>query len=734
MFLEIFMIIRIIALILGLFVFILPVLASTQDLTYDSDTNQVNITYDSLNRIISKNGSSTIINYTYDDQYQGTLTNITFNGSVYKYEYDDKLRLTKETKVIDGITFERKIYYDSMDKILKQDFTPGQDINYTYDNQSKLGKITGFINSIFYNALDNPSNRTYNSNRITEFTYDNKGRIIEIKTGNLQNTSYSYDAVGNIIRINDSANNRLYNMSYDFLDRLVNTTIGGVSYVYSYNEIGNILKIVRDNNNTTKFVYGTNPVHAPSKIVTNDAGTDVSKLKELYSNAKQRIIEFFLSNEKNSTITNANWTIDFESQNRINSTVPFNITTNESIWVIAGYNYSNSGSYKINVTGRSAASSIDFENITSKFGVIIQNLTINSRATSNITFALGILNDMNATSQNIQWSCSEGLSGGPFTLAGNASRIELMSNNYSTPGKKTFFCTTTSVDGNDTEAIEFEISGIKIEDYNSTRIAENRRMINFTIKNYWLPLAVTWYIATDGQTSTNTTSTLSTNGTTLVSQTINYTTDGKKDVTVNVSSGNIRDYYNESFTLGAIKVEDYDTLNLTATNRILGFKIRNNWYLNQTVNWNTTDPSITSNNGINLTSGESVFVLIENNYTAQGTKKPQVTVYNNTFTDSFIDRFLVKVVEILRHLVLYENRSSTISEIDARNNLGQANISWSIDTGEQNLTSTQITTVNDSEQVIIIIESNYTDSNVYVTKPTVNSSSYNDTAAGITTN
>ncbi len=688
------------------------------------------LTKDEVGRVYRGGNIKTV--YSYDDQYDGTLANISFGNSTYKYEYDDKLRLTKETRIINGITFERKIYYDSMDRMLKQDFTPGQDINYTYNNQSKLGKINGFINSIFYSAFDNPSNRTYDSNRSTEFAYDIKGRVTEIKTGPLQNMSYSYDAVGNIIRINDMANDRLYDMSYDLLDRLVNATIGNIIYVYSYNEIGNILKIVRDNDNTTKFVYGNNPVHAPSKIIVNDAGTDTNNLEELFSNAKHRIISFFLSNEKESTITDVNWTIDFENQNKINSTLALNLTNNESVWVIAGYNYSNSGRYKINVTSRSEANSIDFENTTTKFGVTIHNLTVQSRDISNITFSLGILNDMNATSQNIQWSCSEGLSGGPFTLSGNASRIELVSNNYSTPGIKAFSCNTTSFDGNESGSIEFGINGVEIEDYNNTALDSNTRMINFTIKNYWLPLSVRWYITSNGQTFTNTAS-LTTNGTTMVSQIINYTADGNKDVIVNASSGSIIARYNESFNLNAIRIEDYDSLNLTSTNRLMEFRIKNNWPDNQSIRWNVTDPSLSSN-AINLASEEFVFVLIENNYTTQGTKKPQITAYNNTFADSVMDRFLVKVIEILRHLVLYESRESTISEMDAINNLGQTNISWTVDTGEQNITSTQTTTLNNSEQVIVIIESNYTGSNVYVTRPTVNSSSYNDTTAGVTTN
>lgn len=207
---------------------------------------------------------------------------------------------------------------------------------------------------------------------------------------------------------------------------------------------------------------------------------------------------------------------------------------------------------------------------------------------------------------------------------------------------KTFSCTTTSVDGNDTKAVEFEISGLKIEDYNNTRLAENQRMINFTIKNYWLPSTVTWYITSDGQTFTNTTSSIGTNATSLVSQTINYTTDGSKDIYINISSGGVVDYYNETLRLEAIEIEDYDTVNITSTDMLLGFKVRNNWHLNRSISWNLTDPSITSNNSVNIGTDEITFILIENNYTSAGTKNPKVTVHNGTFLDWFTDRFMIE--------------------------------------------------------------------------------------------
>ena len=86
---------------------------SEQNLDYDSSPNVVKIGYDNLNRIINKNSSSEIVNYTYDVQSQGTLSNIAFGNSSYKYTYDDKLRIVQEKRIIDGIKFTKAYVYDS---------------------------------------------------------------------------------------------------------------------------------------------------------------------------------------------------------------------------------------------------------------------------------------------------------------------------------------------------------------------------------------------------------------------------------------------------------------------------------------------------------------------------------------------------------------------------------------------------------------------------------------------
>ena len=82
-----------------LLLFILPLVsASSQSLIYDNPTNELNMSYDSLNRILNKSSATENITYTYDDEYYGTLTNVTIDEDSYEYEYDDRLRVTKEIR------------------------------------------------------------------------------------------------------------------------------------------------------------------------------------------------------------------------------------------------------------------------------------------------------------------------------------------------------------------------------------------------------------------------------------------------------------------------------------------------------------------------------------------------------------------------------------------------------------------------------------------------------------
>jgi hypothetical protein len=293
------------------------VTANTQYLTYDNSTKQLTLTYDSLNRILKNNGSGVNITYTYDKQYNGTLSNITVGSSKYNYEYDNRLRVTREVRVIDGIQFEKKNYYDSMDRLVAQVFKPGQTINYTYNDQNKLSALLGFINSTSYDAFDNVLNRNYANSPNTQFTYDSKNeRLTEIKTGSIQQLDYSYDKVGNVLAINDVANSRSYSMIYDFLDRLVNVTINNDTYGYVYNSIGNIMKMVRSTW-STNFAYGNNPVHAPSKIIPGNWANSTLFISSINPFVGDRINISCLIRDANTSVSIPNYKVSIYIDNNL---------------------------------------------------------------------------------------------------------------------------------------------------------------------------------------------------------------------------------------------------------------------------------------------------------------------------------------------------------------------------------------------------------------------------------
>lgn len=261
---------------------------------YDLNGNLINqtdgrnittfLTYDKLNRITQKFSltNNTNINFSYDVQYNGALSNISLKGIYflpvyYTYNYDDRLRVIWENLSVlinQGVSSSREwinssINYDSQDRILNM-YLPNQTLNYSYNQIGKLREIQGFLGSINYNAYGKIVNKTYNNSLVTSFQYDNLSRISRIQTGNIQNLSYNYDAIGNIKIINDSKNNISYAMNYDDLDRLSKTIIFNYNtwehnkFVYIYNRIGGIISKITDGLETN-FTYGS-LAHAPSNV------------------------------------------------------------------------------------------------------------------------------------------------------------------------------------------------------------------------------------------------------------------------------------------------------------------------------------------------------------------------------------------------------------------------------------------------------------------------------------
>ncbi|MBI2547802.1 VCBS repeat-containing protein [Candidatus Woesearchaeota archaeon] len=264
--------------------------------SYDPSGNQIGIRdarsinktieYDELNRIKKEYSSpQEIIIYTYDQDTLGTLSNLETSEMSITYEYDQRLRLITERKVLGSNTFTTHYTYDAMDRITSISLPNGQDVVYNYNTQGELDRISDVITNINYNEVNTPLVIAHaNAMNTTYRYYPNNFRLQRIQTGTDQNLSYGYDKAGNVIARNDTSNNLFHTYRYDTLYRL--SAVGGnYTLRYSYDPLGNLLGIsfgIEDTQsvNTKDVIFAypqlvtreDMPIHAPLGVFIESIG------------------------------------------------------------------------------------------------------------------------------------------------------------------------------------------------------------------------------------------------------------------------------------------------------------------------------------------------------------------------------------------------------------------------------------------------------------------------------
>jgi len=714
-----------------IFLLFIPIaFASEQNLVYDDADNTVKIGYDGLNRIVHKNSSSEIINYTYDKQLQGTLNNITFGNSTYKYIYDDKMRVTEEKRIIDGIEFTKTYVYDSNDRLISELFN-GQDLDYYYSQDGKVNKITGYINNTQYNPFGNPLQRTYFNAKSTEFSYySDNARLRQIKTGTIQSINYTYDNVGNILSINDSVNNRTYSMSYDNLDRLTNVSIGAFKWVYSYDAIGNILKIARNHSVTTSFKFDGSLAHAPQKVLTHNTSIDIYRETILNNSNKSKQVQFYLVNEKNETI-NANWTVNFGDGNLINSSSS-SLDKSAFIFITANNTYITGGNYKVNITGLYNKSNSDYEIINLLFGSAAKDISILKKNATLVVSEFSVKNLDNNYSTSWGWNCSNGVfSTLDFNMSANEEAFVVMEHNYSLSSlSHNLTCKVNSSDGNQSITQPFSFDKVLIENYNSSLKGASGIEVQFQIKNYFDTLTnIEWNITAAGQVIKSAAPlTLNQGQTTTITQEINFTTRGVKPLKITIYSGNFTDTYSEDIRLYSLDILNFLNIAKNGTTRIFNFLIQNTW-LNLTAYWNVSDPVV--QNATILNQNESLIVVIEENY-PQGKKEVEIRLYNQTvLEDKITEIFTIKHIGINEFETLFQNSSNAVTSALVVNNINPINVSWRLNNTQELIVSTQSLELNTSQQAIIVVQSNFSTSGIYPLNFIINSSNKNDNETGV---
>jgi len=698
--------------------------------TYAYDTNgnlvkqtdargaAINLAYDALTRIKTKTSSDVNLTFGYDKDYYGTLSNLSVNNDTgFSFAYDDRLRLIRQVQNVSNVLFSDAFVYDSQDRLVSDNW-----LSYIFAKNGRISKVPGFVNWSDYNAFGSIVTRNYSNALVMNYTYNSaNNRLLSIISPNVMSVNYSYDNDGNILSISDGVTGRIQQMSYDYLDRLVSATVGADSYVYSYNSIGNIMKAVK-NNQSKKYVY-TGLAHAPSRISDGSVGVDLYNPHELDTDSKKRVFEFYLVNELSSNIT-PNFSVNFGNGNSFVSNVSFNVS--DSTIVLVENNYSSGGDYVVNFSANSTGSS-DYETQGIKFGTRAEDLNLNYSNVALRKFNLIVLNDVSEVARNVVWNCSNGLSNlTPVNISGNSNRTWLLEYNYSSPGDKGLVCSVRSTDGNESISFNFSVAGLGVNDYDVLYSNGSKRVVLFEASNAFNTMEVQVNVSTNGGNASDKLN-ISAGDSVIVITETNYSVDGSQAYSISLTGNGSTTPYLEAFKLRGVDVNDYVRLNKSLSVEVIMFDVVNNWR-SGFVNWSLLDPAIS--NRTNLSTGEGIAVIIESNYTTQGWVKPNVDAKASSFTDVVRDLFENRPLGLARFEALALSSSKGVFELFARNDLGSLmNLSWRLNTGQVNVSSNL--SLNISDDVFVIVESNYTTAGVYKINASINSSSYNDSQGGV---
>ncbi|MBP2029401.1 RHS repeat-associated protein [Methanohalophilus levihalophilus] len=236
---------------------------------YDLNGNLVNqtdakgvstlLTYDSLDRVTTIDYlTDSDISFTYDTDYNGTLSEVSLGFSSSSYDYDSRYRVTNESRTFNTTSYNTSYEYDVMDRVTRITYPDGGSVNLTYNNQTLLKSIEGVVDDIDYNSRNQITRKKYSNGVVTNYTYDSQKMLLErIYAADLQDLEYEFDNVGNILEIQDDLLNSVKSFEYDDLDRLTGAemAVTGVPIYqrdYTYDRYGCIME-VKDRSNQTYY-------------------------------------------------------------------------------------------------------------------------------------------------------------------------------------------------------------------------------------------------------------------------------------------------------------------------------------------------------------------------------------------------------------------------------------------------------------------------------------------------
>ena len=225
-------------------------------------------TYDALNRPLTGSYPSAPalnVQYGYDDTSagnhgQGRLTSITDASGTLAYRYDAQGRLTQQTRTLQAVQGQARsdtlgYAYDLAGRIAHIDYPAGLRVLYQRNTGGQVHSVSlqvdgtstvPIISSASYQPFGPLKALTWGNGLQLTRSHDQDYRLSSQSIASLWNSTYSYDANGNITEVEHSPGSTLQGTqahSYDALDRLTHSEhlsgLDGHALGYTYDATGN---------------------------------------------------------------------------------------------------------------------------------------------------------------------------------------------------------------------------------------------------------------------------------------------------------------------------------------------------------------------------------------------------------------------------------------------------------------------------------------------------------------
>lgn len=252
----------------------------------DARLQDTTMTYDKLGRMLTRSEPDLSSTWAYDTAAKGIgkPASVTAgNGFSRSYAYDSLGRNSQVTSVIDT-AYTASTSYDAYGRVATYTYPTGFAVKNVYNHQGYLAEVrNNATNALYWQATNKDAeghllNQTLGNALTTTQAYDpNTSRLQSIFTGTVQNVSYGFDSIGNLLSRSDSVQTLVEGFTYDELNRLKTySNIGGNAQTYDYDSIGNITY----KSDQGFYTYGSSRPHAvtdvPGTITTNNYTYDAN--------------------------------------------------------------------------------------------------------------------------------------------------------------------------------------------------------------------------------------------------------------------------------------------------------------------------------------------------------------------------------------------------------------------------------------------------------------------------